>query len=85
MLSFCRMAYRRRNSKRKKITTKKASIKNVNIKRAGFRTQNYIHNRMHEKEEKKIRNCVESQNKQSNRIERRAAQSEQQCMYILHI
>lgn len=25
---------------------KKANEKNVNIKRAGFRTQNYIHNRM---------------------------------------
>ena len=45
------MAHSRRNRKKeKKKTTKKANEKNVNIKRAGFRIQNYIHSRMDEEE-----------------------------------
>jgi len=48
------MAHSRRNRKEEKKTTKKANEKNVNIKRAGFRTQNYIHSRMDEEKNSQL-------------------------------
>ena len=40
---LCRMAHSKRNRKEEKKNYKKANEKNVNIKRAGFRTQKTMH------------------------------------------